>query len=107
MTTKKTDKREALENIYEILKEVGYDEVILVGSKSGSKNEVISMQRVDSTTKGMALAGMAIKFLADEIDERSDVIAYSIADKLKETEEMFEKMDQKKEKKLNITISEG
>lgn len=88
---------EVLEMMYEILEEIGFEDVIIVASK-GRGEKFASLIRGVSTKQTIAQIGMAIKEVALEMDIPSNELADKISKHLKEAEEKFAEFLEKQEK---------
>lgn len=97
-TVHASNSNEVLEMMYEILEEIGFEDVIIVASK-GKGEKFASLIKGVSTKQTIAQIGMAIKEVALEMDIPSNELADKISEHLKEAEEKFAEFLKKEEQK--------
>lgn len=108
-TVHASNSKEVLDMMYEILEEIGFEDVIIIASK-GKGEKYASLIRGASRKQTIAQIGMAIKEVAVEMDIPSNELADKISKHLKEAEEKFaelfakENKKEKKTKKIDIIV---
>lgn len=99
----KGDKEGLLDAISEMLEAFGFTDILLIAS-AGKGSPFASMLKATDTTKAIAIAGMGVKVVAEELDLRSDRLAELIRDKLSEAEDEYEKISNKDKKVRKIVV---
>lgn len=94
-------KEQKLKQKVEELESLGMDNCIVLMS-TNDHNEILIRLNAHNKKETMALLGMAIKSLAEKIEEYSPDIAREIADALEEAENKFKK---EKEKTQRIIVN--
>ena len=97
------DKEALLDAIAEMLEAFGFEDVLLVASKDKGK-PFASMLRATESVKAVAIAGMGVKIVAEELGMRSDKVAEIIRKNLEEAENIVEKIEHKDKKVRKIVV---
>lgn len=106
MTT--ASRAKLIEYIKEQLEKEDLDQVVFYATNGENHQNVMSFISTKGAGITLAMIGMLIKILANQMDKRSDELANIIAEELKEAEEKTEEMMNKKRKgeKIQIKITD-
>lgn len=99
----KGDKEGLLDAISEMLETFGFTDILLVAS-AGKGHPFASIIKATDSVKAVAVAGMGVKIVAEELDIRSDELAEIIKDKLSQAEDEYEKITKKEKKVRKIVV---
>lgn len=102
-TVKIGDKEALLDAIAEMLEAFGFEDMLLVASKNKGQ-PFASMLRATEPVKAVAIAGMGVKIVAEELEMRSDKIAEIIRKNLEEAEDKIEELEKKDKKVRKIVV---
>ena len=97
------DKEALLDAIAEMLEAFGFEDMLLIASKNKGK-PFASMLKATGEVKAIAIAGMGVKIVAEELGTRSDEIAEIIRKNLKEAEDKVEELENKDKKVRKIVV---
>ena len=100
----KSTKQKLLEDFLAKAKKEDIDEVVVFGINSEDRTKCMSVMESKNAASAMAMIGMLIKLLADDIEMPSYKLAERLAKNLKETEETVAKV-LKEKKTLHIKIT--
>lgn len=101
--------KEKLTDIYlDKIKEEGIDEIAMFGINSEDRSSCISVMKAKNAKEGIAMIGMLVKALADEIEVSSGDLAREIGARLDETEAEIEKVKERiaNKKVIHIKVTE-
>jgi hypothetical protein len=102
-TVKIGDKEALLDAIAEMLEAFGFEDMLLIASKDKGK-PFASMLRATDGVKAVAVAGMGVKIVAEELGTRSDEVAEIIRKNLEEAENKVAELERKDKKVRKIVV---
>lgn len=100
----KKAKETILTEFLEKAKQEGIDEIVVFGINSKDRTKCISVMQAENAHSATAMVGMLVKLLSEEVEIPSYRLAELIAEKLKQTEEEVEKIENNKKEKKTLHI---